>query len=302
MQAELAGVLTFAARWDGTAPHGLRVTTPQAAVARLVYRLLKSAVGVRPGVVAGRRTYRLEADLTPELWRWMDAWPGLLDRHRRYTRRQLQRTGLAAGCCRRAFLRGAFLVAGSVSSPRGGYHLEILLPSEAWGFNLAEILASFGLTGAVCRRRGSSVLYFKDGEQIARLLTLVGAHTSYLEFESARVLKEVRSRVNRLVNCDTANLNRTVDAGLKQAALIARLRERGAWTDLPEGLRQVAELRLAHPEASLRELGQMLTPRLGKTAVRYRLKLLEQMAVESGAKAPAAETGDSAGAAQETRA
>jgi DNA-binding protein WhiA len=179
------------------------------------------------------------------------------------------------------------LAAGSVNNPRLGYHLEILLPSEAWGANLAEMLAGFGLKPGLCRRRGLPLLYFKEAEQIAQFLNVIGAHAAYLEFESARVMKEVRGRVNRLVNCDTANLNRTVEAGLRQAAMIARLKEQGGFRELPAGLQELAELRLAHPEASLRELGQMLTPRLGKTAVRYRLKRLEELAGEGAKNKPA---------------
>ncbi|MGB9885825.1 MAG: DNA-binding protein WhiA [Moorellales bacterium] len=282
LQAELAGILAFGGHWE-QAGGELRFATSQAAVARLVYRLLKAAIRVSSQVVARRRTFQLVVGFSPGLWRWMHARPGLVDRHRRLVRRQWSRYGLAATCCRRAFLRGAFLAAGSVNNPRLGYHLEILLPSEEWGSTLGEMLAGFGLKPGLCHRRGLPLLYFKEGEQIAQFLNIIGAHAAYLEFESARVMKEVRGRVNRLVNCDTANLNRTVEAGLRQAALIARLKEEGSFGHLPANLRELAELRLAHPEASLRELGQMLTPRLGKTAVRYRLKRLEELA-EEGAK------------------
>lgn len=278
-QAELAGILTLGGHVeerDGSS--FLTVGSHQAAVARLVYRLLRDCCRVKPQVLASQHFYRLLVPLTPELWRWLGDRPGLLDRNRRYSLRQFRRAGLGGNCCRRAFLRGAFLVAGSVNNPRHDYHLEILLPARPWGANFAELLLPFGLKPHLTTRRGSPVLYFKDGEQIAQFLNVIGAHAAFLDFESARVYKEVRNRVNRLVNCDTANLNRTVEASLRQAATIAYLRDCLGMAELPANLREIAELRLRYPDASLRELGQMLTPRLGKAAVSYRLRRLEELA------------------------
>lgn len=278
-QAELAGILALGGQL--VEREGVTLLTfgsHQAAVARLVYRLLRDCCRVKPQVQTTQHFYRLAVPLDPDLWRWLAERPGLLDRNRRYSLRQFRRAGLANNCCRRAFLRGAFLAAGSVNDPRHAYHLEVLLPNQAWGANLAALLLPFGLKPHLTTRRNTPVLYFKDGEQIGQFLNVIGAHAALLDFEGARVYKEVRNRVNRLVNCDTANLNRTVEASLRQAASIAYLRDCLGLAALPANLREVAELRLQYPDASLRELGQMLTPRLGKAAVSYRLRRLEELA------------------------
>lgn len=280
-QAELAGLVAFAGCLEEkeNGPY-LVLRTGQAAVARLLYRLLRAGLDVRPKVDTGTHRYYLLAPLTPVLLQWLDRRPGLLDRNQRLSQRQLRRVGLGGSCCRRAFLRGAFLVAGSVSNPRAGYHLEISLPGAAWGHNLALLLLPFKLQPHLAERRGGTILYFKDGEQVARFLNVIEAHAALLDFESARVYREVRNRVNRLVNCDTANLNRTVEASMRQVASICRLGNFIDLAELPPGLREVAALRLQYPDATLRELGQMLKPRVGKAAVSYRLRRLEELAAQ----------------------
>ena len=278
-QAELAAVLSLAGELKALeGAGGILVSTRQASVARLVYRLVKECCGAKPTLVIRPRSFGLLIPVTPEVISWASRWPGLLDPKRPGSLRQLRRSGLALSCCRCSFLRGSFLAAGSLNDPRSGYHLEVRLPSAAWGAYLGGLLASFGLAPHLTTRRGTPLLYLKGGEQVAQFLNLVGAHAAYLEMESARVYKEVKGRVNRLVNCDTANLGRTVEASMRQAAAIAYLDNRLGLSNLPKNLREVAELRLAHPDASLKELGQMFSPRLGKAAVRHRLRQLEELA------------------------
>lgn len=188
----------------------------------------------------------------------------------------------AQDCCRRSYLRGFFFGSGSVSNPERSYHLELVTGNQQSASNLIGRLAAFGLWARSVERKGRQVVYLKDGDDIAGFLTLIGAVASRLELENIRVVKGVRNTVNRLVNCETANLNKTVEAAYRQVAAIRRLVEDVGLDNLPRPLREVAWLRLEYPEATLKELGQRLDPPLGKSGINHRLRRLEQMAVCCG--------------------
>ena len=186
---------------------------------------------------------------------------------------------LSAGeCCKRAYLRGAYLAAGYISRPQGAYHLEFSLPELRYALFLQQLLAGFDIMAKPLRRKGRIILYLKEAEQISLLLNIMGSHRSMLEFESLRVDKDLRNQVNRRVNCDNANVDKTVTASLKQIERL-RLIEAGLGLNiLKPALKEVALLRLQHPEASLSELSDISG--LGRSAVNHRLRRLMEMADE----------------------
>ncbi len=184
-------------------------------------------------------------------------------------------------CCRAAFLRGAYLMRGSVCDPRGSsYHLEIVAGSEDLGQGLCYLLNLLHLKAHLAARKDKYVVYLKDADDIGNFLNLIRAHAALLELEEVRVVKEVRGGVNRLVNAETANVDKSVTAALDQIRLIEALEARIGLDRLPRALRQIARARLAHPEASLAELGQMLPRPASKSAVNHRLRRLRRYAEE----------------------
>ncbi len=183
-------------------------------------------------------------------------------------------------CCRRAFIRGAFLASGSISDPQRSYHFEIVCVSEQKAQQLKEIMNTFGLDAKVVLRKRYYVVYIKEGDRISEILALMEANISMMNLENIRILKEMRNSVNRKVNCETANLNKTVSAAVKQIEDIKFLKEKMGFSGLSDGLEEMARLRLAYPEATLKELGAMLTPPMGKSGVNHRLRKLSAIAEE----------------------
>jgi len=181
---------------------------------------------------------------------------------------------------RRAYIRGAFLGGGSISNPEKTYHLEFVTHDEDYSKELSSLINSYGLSSKVIQRKGSYVVYLKEGEQIVDLLNIIGAHASLLELENIRIMKEMRNNVNRLVNCETANLSKTVNAAVRQVESIRRIEKEIGLRRLPKNLREIAELRLTYPDESLKELGEMLTPLVGKSGVNHRLRRIEKIAEE----------------------
>ena len=181
-------------------------------------------------------------------------------------------------CCKRAFLRGTFLASGSVSNPQKSYHFEISETEKGRAEQLVALIQSFDVEAKSILRKNYQVVYVKEGEQVAELLNIMEAHRALMEFENVRIVKDVRNSVNRQVNCETANLSKTVNAARKQYEDIVLIRDRVGLHSLPENLEEMAQLRLEYPEASLVELGDMLNPKLGKSGVNHRLKKISEYA------------------------
>jgi len=177
-------------------------------------------------------------------------------------------------CCKRAFVRGLFLAAGSMSDPEKTYHYEIVFPDSLRANQLQEIINSFLIEAKIVLRKKYYVVYVKEGSQIVDLLNIMEAHTSLMDFENVRILKEMRNSINRQVNCEAANINKTVTAAAKQIDDILFIRDTIGFDNLTEGLEEIAELRISYPESSLKELGAMLNPPIGKSGVNHRLKKL----------------------------
>ena len=183
-------------------------------------------------------------------------------------------------CCKRAFIRGAFLASGSISDPEKGYHFEIVTQDERKATHLQEIICSFQIDAKIVLRKKSYVVYVKEGAQIVDMLAIMEANVALMNLENIRIVREMRNDVNRKVNCEAANINKTVSASVKQMEDIRYLETRQVLDHLPPNLVQIARLRLENQDASLKELGEMLVPPVGKSGVNHRLRKLSRLAEE----------------------
>lgn len=183
-------------------------------------------------------------------------------------------------CCKRAFLRGIFLACGSVTDPHSRYHLELSAGSRDRAIRIQEIIGVFGLEAKIIERKSGYVVYMKEGAAIADFLNIIGAHVALMEFENVRILKEMRNSINRQVNCETANIRKTVSAASRQTEDIRFIHDTIGFGNLSENLSQIARVRLENPEVTLKELGEMLDPPIGKSGVNHRLRKLSEIAEE----------------------
>lgn len=181
-------------------------------------------------------------------------------------------------CCKRAFLRGVFLASGSISDPRKSYHFEIVCHTKAQAEQIKEILEFFEGEPKIVRRNQRYVLYLKEGSQIVDTLNVMEAYVSLMNLENIRIEKEMRNSINRQVNCETANINKTVTAAVRQIQDIELIRDTGGLERLPENLYEMAVCRLENPDTPLKDLGQLLDPPVGKSGVNHRLRKLSQLA------------------------
>ncbi len=180
----------------------------------------------------------------------------------------------------KACVRGCFLGGGSCNNPHHQYHFEMLFANKENANFIRMILQAFGISVKILTRKNRIAIYIKEAEEISKCLAFMGAGKAVLNFEEIRVVRDTRNNVNRLVNCETANLNKTINASVEQIKQIEYLKKKGKFDKLPENLKEVANLRQAHPEASLVELGKMLETPIGKSGVNHRLKKICEMAKE----------------------
>lgn len=181
----------------------------------------------------------------------------------------------------RLLVREAFIKSGFVNDPNKDYHLEILFKTKKKAEEMKKLFEQCGIENVGITKKGSgTIIYIKDGEGISSLLALIGANNAVLRFEETRVIKDTRNNINRIVNCETANLNKTIDAAIEQIRSIKLIKQKHKFNTLPEGLKEVAELREKHPEASYEELGKMLLKPIGKSGVSHRLNKINQIAKE----------------------
>lgn len=280
--AELAVLV----RMDGTLQisnqkYALNVVTESAPVARKIYRLAKTVLNLPVDIVV-RRKLRLKKN-NSYLVKIYPKGPsdlqklGLFDENGEILPGISERL-IKHRCDQKAYLRGAFLAGGSINNPEGTYHLEIITNDEYHAEGLCKLLNRFHLGAKVSTRKNWHVVYIKESEHIVEFLGLIGAHHALLEFENVRVLKDMRNQVNRLVNCETANLNKTVDAAVRQVENIKRIASTIGLQALPDPIREIAELRLDFPDASLKELGEMLHPKVGKSGVNHRMRKIDELA------------------------
>src|SRR5574344_66525 len=175
-------------------------------------------------------------------------------------------------CCKRAFIRGAFLASGSMSDPEKFYHYEIVCANEKKAVQLQNIIKYFEIDAKIVERKKHFVVYIKEGSEIVDILNIMEAHVALMNLENVRILKEMRNSVNRKVNCETANLKKTVSAAVKQIEDIQFIRDTVGLSILSDTLEEIARLRLENPDSSLKELGEMLNPVVGKSGINHRLR------------------------------
>lgn len=197
------------------------------------------------------------------------------DGHYRVDRLLIERS-----CCKQAFIRGAFLACGSVTNPEKGYHFEIVCDEADKAKLICDIINDFDIDAKIIMRKKSHVVYIKDGSMIVDILNIMGAHVSLMNMENIRILRDMRNSVNRRVNCEAANITKTVNAAVKQIEDIRYIEAVKGLKYLPDNLRVVAELRLEEPETPLKELGEKLSPPLGKSGINHRLRKICEIADE----------------------
>ena len=181
-------------------------------------------------------------------------------------------------CCKRAYLKAAFVMSGSVNGPDKEYHLEFVAPTERFAGEIAELLRSFDLTPKIAARKSKYIVYFKESEQIAEVLNIFGAHISFLEFENNRAGKELGNSINRAANCEAANADKSISAAVKQIEDIGLIEKTIGINALPIQLQECARLRLLHPELNLTELGGEFSPPIGKSGVNHRFRKIAEIA------------------------
>ena len=180
----------------------------------------------------------------------------------------------------KALTRGIFLGSGSVNNPENKYHLEIILSNKRNAQIIKNLLSKMQIHLKELERKNGYSLYIKEGEEISKFLAFIGANSSVIKFEEIRVIREIKNNVNRKVNCETANLNKTINAAVRQIEAIKKLKETGKFKNLSDNLKEMANLRLENPDSSLVELGQMLKDPIGKSGVNHRLNQLIELARE----------------------
>jgi len=185
---------------------------------------------------------------------------------------------LQRSCCKRAYVRGTFLANGSITDPQKSYHFEMVFSHRRQAEQLQKLLQSFDVDAGIVARKKASVLYVKEGAQISDLLNVMEAHVALMEMENVRILKEMRNSINRQVNCETANINKTVAAAARQIEDIKLIRDTIGFDELKDELKEMAELRLEYPESSLKELGTLLSVPIGRSGVNHRLAKLCEIA------------------------
>lgn len=277
---------------DAESGNALKLLTENSAMARRFFTAVKSSLGISPDIKIRRnpklkmRAHYIVAiphafgveEILKKLG--LDTAPAAEGGKTEFSTNEGLDLLLEKECCKRAFLRGAFLAGGSVSNPEKTYHLEINNRYKKTAAKTARLMKEYKLNSKIICRKGDYVVYLKEGENIVDFLNIIGAHTALLELENIRIVKQVRNSVNRIVNCETANLTKTVDAAVRQLECIKQLQDDPGLSKIPPQLREIAELRMKNPDASLKELGQMMTPPLGKSGVNHRLIKLEKLADE----------------------
>lgn len=280
--AEIAAILSLCGKVHIAEDNSLsiRIHTENVAVARKYFTLLTKAFNIRTDISIRRnaflkknRTYTILVQKHEDALRILEA-AKLMDEQGEIGENLSVVDNLVIQniCCRRAFIRGAFLAAGSISDPEKFYHLEIVCASREKAEQLKTIITTFSIDAKIVVRKKYFVVYIKEGSQIVDMLGVMEAHVALMELENIRILKEMRNSVNRQVNCETANINKTVSAAVKQLSDISYIRDTVGLSCLPDALYEIAQVRLERPDATLKELGESLEPPVGKSGVNHRLR------------------------------
>ncbi|GLY09352.1 DNA-binding protein WhiA [Bacillus badius] len=269
----------------------VNIQTENAAIARRIYVLLKKNYEVEVELLV-RKKMRLKKNniyivRLKERAREVLEDLAIIDHSFSFVH-NISPTLIEKKCCRRSYLRGAFLAGGSVNNPEtSSYHLEIFSLYKEHNEALCELMNSFDLNSKTLERKKGFITYLKEAEKITEFLNIVGAHNALLRFEDVRIVRDMRNSVNRLVNCETANLNKTIGAALRQVENIRFIESSVGLDVLPDKLREIAELRVAHQDVTLKELGEMVSgSAISKSGINHRLRKIDEIAEKIRANEP----------------
>ena len=287
MITELAAIVRLAGSIQiaGYRKLNLKITTELNSVARKVFKLLKQNFGINTTISVNKNqmlkrnnSYVLivtsemgSENLLREL--------GILEPGDGfYTVNKVPENLLQNEECIRSFIRGAFIGGGSISDPGKNYHMEFVTNNEDFAKSLKDLINKLGFNCKVVSRKNNFVVYLKESEQISDLLSIIGAHNALLSLQNTKIVKAMRNNVNRIVNCETANLSKTVNASVRQIENIKLIQDTIGISSLPENLQEIARIRLECEDMTLKELGEMLEPPIGKSGVNHRLRKIEEIA------------------------
>ncbi|MDN3956495.1 DNA-binding protein WhiA [Sporolactobacillus laevolacticus] len=260
----------------------LDIATENAAISRRIFRLIKQAYHYQVEILV-RKKMRLKKNNVYIVRLKETARPFLenlkiIDDNGQFTR-EIAHELITEECCRRSYLRGSFLAGGSLNHPESSYHLEIFSNYEEHTYSLAKLMNTFNLNVKILPRKNGYIIYMKEGEKITDFLSIIGANKALFYFEDIRIVKDMRNSVNRLVNCETANLNKTVSAAMKQMENIRLIEKSIGLEELPEKLREIAEIRLKNPDITLKELGEMVSGEpISKSGINHRFRKIDAIA------------------------
>lgn len=284
---ELAAIVRLAGSIQiaGYRKLNLKITTELNSVARKVFKLLKQNFGINTTISVNKNqmlkrnnSYVLivtsemgSENLLREL--------GILEPGDGfYTVNKVPENLLQNEECIRSFIRGAFIGGGSISDPGKNYHMEFVTNNEDFAKSLKDLINKLGFNCKVVSRKNNFVVYLKESEQISDLLSIIGAHNALLSLQNTKIVKAMRNNVNRIVNCETANLSKTVNASVRQIENIKLIQDTIGISSLPENLQEIARIRLECEDMTLKELGEMLEHPIGKSGVNHRLRKIEEIA------------------------
>ncbi|WP_127533443.1 DNA-binding protein WhiA [Paenibacillus kobensis] len=260
----------------------LDISTENAAIARRIYSLIKKRFDVHTELLVRKKMrlkknnvyiVRIPTKVQEILKELSIVSEGFL------FQQGIDKEIIKKSCCKRSYLRGAFLAGGSVNNPEGSsYHLEISSMYEEHCQAIADLANKFDLNARCIERKKGFIFYIKEGEKIIELLNIIGAHQALFKFEDVRIMRDMRNSVNRIVNCETANLNKTIGAAVRQIDNIKLLQKEVGLDTLPDKLREVAEIRLMHPDMNLTEVGELLKGKVSKSGVNHRLRKIDELA------------------------
>ncbi len=263
----------------------LKITTELNSVARKIFKLLKNNFGINTTISVNKNqvlkrnnSYVLLVTSEMGAEKLMKDLGILAPGDGFYTVNKVPNELIKHDECVRAFIRGAFLGSGSISDPGKTYHMEFVTNNEDFAESLKDLINTLGFNCKIVARKNNYVVYLKESEQISDLLSIIGAHNALLSLQNTKIVKAMRNNVNRIVNCETANLSKTVNAAVRQVENIKLIQQSIGISSLPENLQEIARLRLEYEDMTLKELGEMLNPPIGKSGVNHRLRKIEEIA------------------------
>lgn len=286
-RAELSAIIRLSGtiQLSGNMKISLKITTELNVVARRVFKILKNDFDINTSITVNKnqmlkRNNSYVLTVTPEMGasRLLVELGILENENTFFTRNDIPPEVVNEPDEANAYIRGAFLGSGSISDPEKNYHMEFVANNEDYAYELSDLINSMGFNSKIVARKNYFVVYLKESEQISDLLTIMGANNAMFALQNAKIMKDMRNKVNRIVNCETANLSKTVDAAVRQVESILIIQKTIGINKLPQNLQEIALLRLENEDMSLKEIGENLHPPLGKSGVNHRFKKIEEIA------------------------